>query len=109
MQVFRCLVEGCQHKFRSAAERKQHLVDAHAFPRDYHFERMHITQKHQQQRPKHTLQTPTKPQAKEGHAAFGVSEARHQALTGAFLGVCHALPLIFGDYIAALRPRSALV
>ena len=82
MQVFRCLVEGCQHKFRSAAERKQHLVDAHAFPPDYHFERMHITQKHGQPRPPRAAQPPAKPETAEGRAASGAPEERHPESAG---------------------------
>ncbi len=50
-QVFLCLVDGCEAKFSSASERKQHLVDLHAFPTDFSFERMHVRQKHRQRRP----------------------------------------------------------
>ena len=50
-QVFLCLVDGCDAKFSTAAERKQHLVDLHAFPTDFSLERMHVRQKHRQRRP----------------------------------------------------------
>ena len=70
------MVEGCQRRFRAAAERKQHLVDAHAFPPDFHFERMHVRQKHGQHRPQ-------KPGPAEGRAAAGASNGQHQQPAGA--------------------------
>ena len=82
-QVFRCLVEGCQHKFRSAAERKQHLVDGHAFPPDFRLESMHLRQKRGQQRPQRALRAPI-PQGAVGAATRGV-EDREAASTGAAL------------------------
>ena len=85
MQVFRCLVEGCQHKFRSAAERKQHLVGAHAFPPDFHLESMHLRQKGGQQRPQGAPGAPTTAGHAEGGAAPGNSADRATASTGAAL------------------------
>ena len=49
VQVFQCLVQGCKHKFQGAAERKQHLMDSHAFPSGFHFESMHLRQRRAQQ------------------------------------------------------------
>lgn len=49
VQVFQCLVQGCKHKFQGAAERKQHLMDLHAFPPGFHFESMHLKQRRAQQ------------------------------------------------------------
>ena len=59
-QVFLCLVDGCEARFCSAAERKQHLVDLHAFPNDFSFERMHVRQKHRQRRPDKAYQRSTR-------------------------------------------------
>ena len=49
-------MDGCDAKFSSAAERKQHLVDLHAFPTDFSFERMHVRQRHRQRRPDKAFQ-----------------------------------------------------
>lgn len=50
-QVFQCLLETCERRFATAAERKQHLVDAHAFPKSFDFERMHMRSRRGQVRP----------------------------------------------------------
>jgi hypothetical protein len=44
MQVFLCLVEGCNRKFCTAHDRRQHLTDpsGHQFPRNYDFDKMHL-------------------------------------------------------------------
>jgi hypothetical protein len=42
MQVFQCLLETCERKFATAAERKRHLIDAHAFPKGFRFDSVHM-------------------------------------------------------------------
>lgn len=45
--MYECLVEGCGHRFVSAAARAQHLADKHHFPRNFRFSRpgRHLSQR----------------------------------------------------------------
>lgn len=56
LKVFQCLLETCERRFATAAERKQHLTDAHAFPKSFDFERMHMRSHKGQVRPAEPLQ-----------------------------------------------------
>ena len=49
-------MDGCDAKFSSATERRQHLIDLHAFPTDFSLERMHVRQRHKQRRPDKAFQ-----------------------------------------------------
>lgn len=40
--MFQCLLETCERKFATAAERKRHLIDAHAFPKGFRFDSVHM-------------------------------------------------------------------
>ncbi|KAL4425996.1 hypothetical protein ABPG75_010012 [Micractinium tetrahymenae] len=51
MPVYLCLVEGCPRKFCTVEERKQHLADHHKFPRNFHFDRIHLRRHRGQIRP----------------------------------------------------------
>lgn len=37
--MYQCLVEGCQHKFKTSRDRKEHLVKAHLYPSDFRFDK----------------------------------------------------------------------
>ncbi|KAM5141160.1 zinc finger protein 511 [Mantella aurantiaca] len=37
--MFQCLVEGCLEKFKTSAERKNHLVKTHLYPSDFRFDK----------------------------------------------------------------------
>lgn len=51
MPVYRCLVESCCRKFRTIEDRRQHLLDTHQYPKNYHFDRLHLRRKKGQIRP----------------------------------------------------------
>ena len=42
LQVFRCIVEGCNKRFTTPVERRQHLADFHRFPRGFHYDSIHL-------------------------------------------------------------------
>ncbi|NXL51196.1 ZN511 protein, partial [Podilymbus podiceps] len=37
--MYKCLVEGCEEKFKSSKDRKDHLVTVHLYPADFRFDR----------------------------------------------------------------------
>ncbi|XP_061693051.1 zinc finger protein 511 [Syngnathoides biaculeatus] len=37
--MYQCLVEGCEHKFRTSTLRKDHLVRSHKYPPDFRFDK----------------------------------------------------------------------
>ncbi|XP_051935504.1 zinc finger protein 511 [Hippocampus zosterae] len=37
--MYRCLVEGCEHKFRTSALRKDHMIQIHKYPPDFRFDK----------------------------------------------------------------------
>ncbi|XP_077438087.1 zinc finger protein 511 [Vanacampus margaritifer] len=37
--MYQCLVEGCEHKFRTSTLRKDHLVQVHKYPPDFRFDK----------------------------------------------------------------------
>ncbi|XP_007935064.2 zinc finger protein 511 [Orycteropus afer afer] len=37
--MYRCLVEGCEEKFRSSHARKEHMVRSHLYPADFRFDK----------------------------------------------------------------------
>lgn len=54
--VYQCLVEGCPKLCTSVGHRRQHLVDAHQFPSNYDFSRMHLMLHGGQLRPQEQFQ-----------------------------------------------------
>ena len=56
LPVYQCLVEGCAKLCASVGHRRQHLVDAHQFPSNYDFSRMHLMLHGGQLRPQEQLQ-----------------------------------------------------
>ena len=71
LQVFRCVVEGCNKRFATAAERRQHLADFHRFPRGFYYDSIHLG-------PKSNAGHPSRPQhaPDSGTGDTSVSEAR---------------------------------
>ena len=45
------LPQGCPKEFVSVMDRKKHLLDSHAYPSKYAFDRLHLGGKKAQQRP----------------------------------------------------------
>uniref|UniRef100_A0A8B9GFI2 Zinc finger protein 511 n=1 Tax=Amazona collaria TaxID=241587 RepID=A0A8B9GFI2_9PSIT len=56
--MYKCLVEGCEEKFKSSKDRKDHLVTVHLYPADFRFDRP----KKVKSGPKH-MSNPTKQDA----------------------------------------------
>lgn len=78
MPVYLCLVEGCPRKFCTVEERKQHLTDHHKFPRNFHFDRIHLRRRKAQIRPL--------PQYRKGGHGRQAMEAEGEGEEGAEAG-----------------------
>ena len=42
LQVFRCIVEGCNKRFTTPVERRQHLAEFHRYPRGFYYDSIHL-------------------------------------------------------------------
>ena len=69
LQVFRCVVEGCNKRFATPAERRQHLADFHRFPRGFYYDSIHLG-------PKSKAGHPSRPTPKDGTGDTNASEAQ---------------------------------
>ncbi len=71
LQVFRCVVEGCNKRFTTPAERRQHLADFHRFPWGLYYDSIHLG-------PKSNAGHPSRPQhaPESGAENTSASEAR---------------------------------
>ena len=82
LQVFRCVVEGCNKRFTTPAERRQHLADFHRFPRGFYYDSIHLGPKSSPghpSRPQHTPKSgtgdPSASEAQGGEAEQGAADA----------------------------------
>ena len=71
LQVFKCVVEGCNKRFTTPGERRQHLADFHRFPRGSYYDSIHLG-------PKSNPGHPSRPQhaPESGTENMSASEAR---------------------------------